>query len=103
MNPGKWFARQLGDCLKANKVLVQKSGYFGRSAKANSQDLDLIFAVADKAVESAIAGISGVVGLNEEDNNNLTCISFDRIKGGKAFDTSLEWYQDMMQEIHAIK
>ena len=103
LNPGQWFAKQLGNRLKANKVLVQKSGYFGRSAKANSQDLELIFEVADKAVESAIAGTSGVVGLDEEDNNNLTCISFDRIKGGKAFDTSLEWYQDMMQEIHAIK
>ena len=103
LNPGQWFAKQLGNRLKANKVLVQKSGYFGRSAKANSQDLELIFEVADKAVESAIAGTSGVVGLDEEDNNNLTCISFDRIKGGKPFDTSLEWYQDMMQEIHGIK
>ena len=103
LNPGQWFAKQLGNRLKANKVLVQKSGYFGRSAKANSQDLELIFEVADKAVESAIAGTSGVVGLDEEDNNNLTCISFDRIKGGKPFDTSLEWYQDMMQEIHDIK
>ncbi|MEC8853669.1 MAG: pyrophosphate--fructose-6-phosphate 1-phosphotransferase, partial [Bacteroidota bacterium] len=103
LNPGQWFAKQLGNRLKANKILVQKSGYFGRSAKANRQDLELIFEVADKAVESAIAGISGVVGLDEEDNNNLTCISFDRIKGGKPFDTSLEWYQDMMQEIHAIK
>ncbi len=103
LNPGQWFAKQLGNRLKANKVLVQKSGYFGRSAKANSHDLELIFEIADKAVESAITGISGVVGLDEENNNNLTCISFDRIKGGKPFNTSLEWYQDMMQEIHAIK
>ncbi len=103
LNPAQWFAKQLGNRLKANKILVQKSGYFGRSAKANSQDLELIFEVADKAVESAIAGTSGVVGLDEEDNNNLTCISFDRIKGGKPFNISLEWYQDMMQEIHAIK
>ena len=103
LNPGQWFAKQLGNRLKANKVLVRKSGYFGRSAKANSHDLELIFEIADKAVESAITGISGVVGLDEENNNNLTCISFDRIKGGKPFNTSLEWYQDMMQEIHAIK
>ena len=103
LNPGQWFAKQLGNRLKANKVLVQKSGYFGRSAKANSHDLELIFEIADKAVESAITGISGVVGLDEENNNNLTCISFDRIRGGKPFNTSLEWYQEMMQEIHAIK
>jgi len=59
--------------------------------------------MADKAVESATSGISGVVGWDEEDNNNLTCIAFDRIKGGKPFDTSQRWYQDMMKEIHAIK
>jgi pyrophosphate--fructose-6-phosphate 1-phosphotransferase len=103
LNPGQWFAKQLGKRLKANKVLVQKSGYFGRSAKANQQDLDLIFEVADKAVESATTGISGVVGWDEEDNNNLTCIAFGRIKGGKPFDTSQDWYRNMMQEIHAIK
>ncbi len=103
LNPGQWFAKQLGNRLKANKVLVQKSGYFGRSAKANTQDLSLIFEVADKAVESATTGISGVVGWDEQDNNNLTCIAFDRIKGGKPFDTSQDWYRNMMQEIHAIK
>ena len=98
-----WFAKKLGNRLKANKVLVQKSGYFGRSSKANTQDLALIFEVAGKAVESAIAGISGVVGWDEENNNNLTCIAFDRIKGGKPFDTSQKWYQDMMRGIYAIK
>ncbi len=103
LNPGQWFAKQLGNRLKANKVLVQKSGYFGRSAKANTQDLSLIFEVADKAVESATTGISGVVGWDEQDNNNLTCIAFGRIKGGKPFDTSQDWYRNMMQEIHAIK
>ncbi|MBC8265998.1 MAG: pyrophosphate--fructose-6-phosphate 1-phosphotransferase [Flavobacteriales bacterium] len=103
LNPGQWFAKQLGERLKANKVLVQKSGYFGRSAKANQADLDLIFEVVDKAVESATAGISGVVGWDEDNNNQLSCIAFDRIKGGKPFDTSQKWFQEMMREIHAIK
>ena len=102
LNPGQWFAKQLGSRLKANKVLVQKSGYFGRSAKANQQDLDLIFEVADKAVESATIGMSGVVGWDEDNNNQLSCIAFERIKGGKSFDTSQKWYQEMMQEIHNI-
>ena len=102
LNPGQWFAKELGRRLNANKVLVQKSGYFGRSAKANRQDLDLIFEVADKAVESAISGESGVVGWDEDNNNQLSCISFNRIKGGKPFETSQKWYQEMMQEIHNI-
>ena len=102
LNPGKWFAKQLGSRLNANKVLVQKSGYFGRSAKANQKDLDLILEVAEKAVGSATAGIAGVVGWDEDNNNQLSCIAFERIKGGKPFDTSQKWYQDMMKEIHNI-
>jgi pyrophosphate--fructose-6-phosphate 1-phosphotransferase len=103
LNPGQWFAKQLEKRLNANKVLVQKSGYFGRSAKANNEDLALIFKIADKAVESATSGISGVVGWDENNKNKLNCIAFDRIKGGKPFDTSLNWYQEMIREIQSIK
>ena len=102
LNPGKWFAKQLGKHLNANKVLVQKSGYFGRSSKANQDDLDLIFEVADHAVQSALKGKNGVVGWDEDNNNTLSCIDFSRIKGGKPFDTTLDWYKDMIGEIKAI-
>ena len=34
INPGQWFARQFAAELGADKVLVQKSGYFSRSAAA---------------------------------------------------------------------
>ena len=102
LNPGQWFANQLGKRLNANKVLVQKSGYFGRSSKANQADLDLIFEVADHAVQSALNGKNGVVGWDEDNNNTLSCIDFSRIKGGKPFDTNLDWYKDMIMEIKAI-
>ena len=50
LNPGQWFAKQFSKRLKANKVLVQKSGYFSRSSKSlNHKDLDLIFELADYA------------------------------------------------------
>lgn len=102
LNPGQWFAKELGKKLNANKILVQKSGYFGRSSKANSKDLKLISQFSDKAVESAIAGISGVVGWDEEANDKLSCIEFSRIKGGKPFNTSQQWFKDMIKEIHNI-
>ena len=35
INPGAWFAKQFAEQLGADKVLVQKSGYFSRSAAAN--------------------------------------------------------------------
>ena len=102
LNPGQWFAKQLGKRLNANKVLVQKSGYFGRSSKANQADLDLIFEIADYAVQSAVEGSSGVVGWDEDNKNKLSCIDFNRIKGGKPFDTKLDWYTEMMNEIKTI-
>ena len=51
---------------------------------------------------NALNGKSGVVGWDEDNNNTLSCIDFSRIKGGKPFDTTLEWYKDMMQEIKTI-
>ena len=102
LNPGQWFAKQFGRKLNANKVLIQKSGYFGRSSKANKADLELIFAVSDYAVKSAIEGKSGVIGWDQSNKNKLSCINFNKIKGGKPFDTSLDWYKKMMNEIQSI-
>jgi len=102
LNPGKWFANKFGKELNANKILVQKSGYFARSAKSNKEDLDLIFKVADFATESALRKQNGVVGWDEENNNKLSCIDFSRIKGGKPFDISQKWYKEMINQIHSI-
>ena len=102
LNPGKWFAKQFGKRLNANKILVQKSGYFGRSSKANKADLDLIFEVADYAVQSALKEKNGVVGWDEENKNTLSCIDFRKIKGRKPFDTNIDWYKNMIKEIKAI-
>ena len=100
LNPGKWFAKEFSKRLKANKVLIQKSGYFSRSAKANAKDLKLIFDCADLAMISAINGKSGVVGMDEDNNNHLSCIDFKRIKGGKPFDINQSWYIKMIDEIN---
>ena len=102
LNPGIWFANELGQKLNANKILVQKSGYFARSAKANQEDLNLIFEMADFAIKSALAGNSGVIGHDEVNNNKLSCINFDRIKGGKPFNLSTFWYQNMLNQIKSI-
>ena len=41
-------------------------------------------------------------GLDEENNNKLSCIDFSRIKGGKPFNTELDWYIKMKKEIYNI-
>jgi diphosphate-dependent phosphofructokinase len=99
INPGQWFARQFAAELGADKVLVQKSGYFSRSAAANAADLALIRECTDYAVDAALCGESGVVGEDEERGGELRAIEFERIAGGKAFDVSVPWFTDLLREI----
>ena len=101
INPGQWFAKQFSKAIISDKVLIQKSGYFARSAKSNKKDLELIFQSADMAVSCALKGQSGVIGLNEN-NNQLECIDFARIKGGKPFDIQVDWFQSMLKDIGQI-
>ena len=99
INPGQWFAKQFASALNAEKMLVQKSGYFARSAKPNQKDLDLIKQSAFFGVEKAITGESGVAGLDDNHGQELRLIEFERIKGGKPFDVKTNWYQTMLKEI----
>ena len=99
INPGQWFAKQFSEALDADKTLIQKSGYFARSAKPGSRDLELIKESAFMAAELAINGQSGLVGLDENNSGNLGLIDLQLIKGGKEFDTSQPWFVDLLKEI----
>ncbi|QPK94641.1 pyrophosphate--fructose-6-phosphate 1-phosphotransferase [Actinomyces sp. zg-332] len=99
INPGQWFAKQFAKLIGAEKVMVQKSGYFSRSAAASSEDLRLIQSMTTLAVESALKRVSGVVGHDEENGCLLSVIAFDRIAGGKKFNVQEDWFQDLLKEI----
>jgi pyrophosphate--fructose-6-phosphate 1-phosphotransferase len=99
INPGQWFAKQFAAELGAEKVLVQKSGYFCRSAAANEADLALIRQCANYAVDAALRGVSGVVGQDEERGDELRVIEFERIAGGKAFDVSVPWFTELLRDL----
>ena len=99
INPGKWFGDQFGKMIGAEKVLVQKSGYFARAAAANAEDLRLIKSCVDLAVECALRRESGVIGHDEDRGGVLRAIEFGRIKGGKPFDIRVPWYAQMLGEI----
>ena len=99
INPGQWFAKKFAVELGAEKVLVQKSGYFARSAAANAADLELIRSCTDYAVQAALRGESGVVGQDEERGDELRVIEFERIAGGKKFDTSVGWFKNLLQDL----
>jgi len=99
VNPGKWFGDQFAKMIGAEKVLVQKSGYFARAAAANAEDLRLIKSCVDLAVECALRRESGVMGHDEERGGVLRAIEFARIKGGKPFDLATPWFADLLASI----
>ncbi|TCT43139.1 pyrophosphate--fructose-6-phosphate 1-phosphotransferase [Martelella mediterranea] len=99
INVGDWFAKQFAALLGAERSMVQKSGYYARSAPANSDDLRLIHSMVDLAVESALDGVSGVTGHDVERNGQLRTIEFERIKGGGHFDLNTAWFEAVMDEI----
>jgi pyrophosphate--fructose-6-phosphate 1-phosphotransferase len=99
INPGAWFAKQFAERIGAEKTMVQKSGYFSRSAAANDRDLALIKECTDYAVDAALRGESGVVGHDEERADKLRAIEFPRIAGGKEFDPGVDWFVGLKAEI----
>ena len=99
INVGDWFAKRFAKMVGAEKVLVQKSGYFARSAAANKDDLGLIKLMVKHAVKSGLRGESGVVGHDEGKKDALRTIEFPRIKGGKVFDTDAKWFTKLLKDI----
>ena len=53
---------------------------------------------ASKAVEYSVKKESGVVGI-DDNNGEINCISFDRIKGGKPFDINYDWFCKLLKQI----
>lgn len=103
VNPGQYFAKEFAKMLNAEKTLVQKSGYYSRAAAANKADLKLIKSCTDLAVECALKKQGGVIGHDEDQNNILRAIEFERIKGGKPFDIDQPWFGELLADIGQTK
>ena len=99
INPGAYFAKEFAAKIGAEKTLVQKSGYYSRAAAANLADQRLIKGCVDLAVECALRREGGVIGHDEERNNMLRAIEFDRIKGGKPFDIDTPWFEQLLAKL----
>lgn len=99
INVGNWFSKQFAALIGAERAMVQKSGYYARSAPANRDDLRLIQSMVDLAVESALNRVSGVTGHDEAQNGKLRTIEFPRIKGGKHFDLTTPWFGELMNHV----
>jgi pyrophosphate--fructose-6-phosphate 1-phosphotransferase len=55
------------------------------------------------AVEAALTGISGLVGMDENANNVIRACEFDRVAGAKPFDTNHTWFNQLLDEIDQPK
>ena len=99
VNVGQYFAKRFGEMLGAEKTQVFKSGYFARSAAPCKKDLDLIQKCCALAVDSALKGVGGVVGKDEDDSNILKACEFTRVKGGKPFNVRNSRFRKMLREI----
>jgi pyrophosphate--fructose-6-phosphate 1-phosphotransferase len=99
INPGKYFARQFAGQLGAEKQMVQKSGYFSRSAPANQTDRALIREMAELAVTCALRGEAGLIGHDEERGGQLRAVELDRVAGHKPFDVAQPWFTDLLASI----
>jgi pyrophosphate--fructose-6-phosphate 1-phosphotransferase len=97
INPGRYFADRFSREIGAEKQMVQKSGYFSRSAPANETDLALIREMATLAVTCALAGTPGVIGHDEDQGDELRAIEFERIAGHKAFDPEQAWFAELLR------
>ncbi len=96
INVGNWFQKHFAKLLDAERSMVQKSGYYARSAPANHDDLRLIQSMVDLAVESGLNKVSGVTGHDEDQGGRLRTIEFPRIRGGKPFDLKTPWFKEVM-------
>ena len=101
INPGRWYGQYFKEKLDCDKVLVQKSGYFSRSANPNQQDLDLIYNCSSQAVKYALDGKNGVVGISDF-SDKVELIDFSEIRGGKTFNVASDWFVSMLKDINQI-
>ena len=88
-------------------TLIQKSGYFARSAKPGERDLDLIKKSAFMAVEFALKEKSGLVGL---DDNAASLIHETALKTSMNNEKALwqkfqskKGHDELAKEISAIE
>jgi pyrophosphate--fructose-6-phosphate 1-phosphotransferase len=103
INPGNEFGKRFAKMIGAEKILIQKSGYYSRAAPANADDLALIKRCTNKAVECALNRDGGVVGEDEDRGNELRAIEFERIAGGKPFDIDTPWFGELLSSIGQAK
>ena len=80
-------------------VVVATMDLPGSSMNILNEELAAPLRGLAELLEDQQAGVTGLIGHDEERGNELRAIEFPRIKGGKAFDTTQPWFKDLLKEI----
>merc|ERR1712135_246264 len=62
-------------------------------------ELNLIRRSAAVGAKAALDGVSGVAGMDEDKEGEMSVIAFPRIKGGKPFDIETPWFTELLESI----
>jgi len=98
INTAKWFSDAISKKINFNRILIQKSGYFARSASPSDDDLEYIFKICDFAFKNALESNSGIIG-EDERTGELSCIDFNDIRGDKGLDINSKWFLNLIDRI----
>ena len=98
INTAKWFSEVISKKINFDRILIQKSGYFARSAAPSDDDLEYIFKICDFAFKNALESNSGIIG-EDERTGELSCIDFNDIRGDKGLDINSKWFLDLVDKI----
>ena len=98
VNPASGSATSSRRCSALRRLRYSRAAT-SRSAAANDEDLALIRACTDLAVDAALRGEGGVIGQDEDQGDVLRPIEFPRIRGGKPFDIDQPWFDELLAGI----
>ena len=100
INPGAWFAKTVRRPLGALKTMVQKRGYFTRSAAADPDDLraDQELHRPGRRLRAAPAR-PGSSATTRSAAASCAPIEFARVAGHKPFDTTEPWFGELLDTI----
>ena len=95
INVGGWFSKQFAKLIAADKNMVQKSGYFARSAAPNADDLTPHSEHGRSRGRSRPARRARSHRSRRREGRPLRAVEFPRIKGGKPFNIDEPWFGEL--------
>ena len=107
IDTAEWLANKLKAGLKAEKVLIQRSGVFVRAAPSGEKDLRLTQSCVNYAVDVVLGAVHAalppscafVVGHDERHASRLGLIEVAALSHKRPFDVTVPWFTQLLGAI----